>query len=149
MNLWNLTFYKSSVIRQKGKSQNGGNKKTKQVTYVRGSVSKKCSFSGKFDVLCNLVTSGLKFALVPYYQRNVAVTRLHRVNINSGYFSMSHNLLCLILSFLLQWNIFKYIISYLSGAAFCPIKQTKKRTCYFNLTTCFAFEEVMLPFSFL
>ena len=30
---------------------------------------KKCSFFGKFGVLCFLVTSILRFALLPYYLR--------------------------------------------------------------------------------
>ena len=30
---------------------------------------KKCSFFGKFGVLCFLVTPVLRFALLPYYQR--------------------------------------------------------------------------------
>ena len=33
------------------------------------SEDKKCSFSGKFDVLCFIVTSVLRFALLPYYRR--------------------------------------------------------------------------------
>ena len=99
MNLWNLTFSKPSVIRLKGESQNGGNKKTKQATYGYGSGGRKCSFFGKFSVLCNFVTSVLKLALVHYYRRNVAVTLLHRINNNSGYFSMSHTLFRLIFHF--------------------------------------------------
>ena len=39
---------------------------------------------------------------------------------------MIHNLLCLILSFLVQWNFFKYTIAYRSGVAFCPINQNNK-----------------------
>ena len=74
-----------SVIRQKGESQNGGNKKKKQSTpnfpkkqlfptpdmhtFVCVSRGKKCSFFGKFGVLCFLVTSVLKFAFLPYYRR--------------------------------------------------------------------------------
>ena len=37
-------------------------------TYV--SVGKKCSLFGKFGVLCILVTSVLRFALLSYYRRN-------------------------------------------------------------------------------
>ena len=33
------------------------------------SEDKKCSFFGKFDVLCFLETPVLRFALLPYYQR--------------------------------------------------------------------------------
>ena len=42
-----------------GESQNGGNKKAKHA---------KCFFSGKFGVLCFLVTSVLRFAFLPYYR---------------------------------------------------------------------------------
>ena len=72
----------SSVIWQKGESQNGGNKNTKHAKFsekrtffyslicvrIRG---KKHSFFGKFDMLCILVTSVLRFALLPYYWRIV------------------------------------------------------------------------------
>ena len=126
MNLRNLTFYQSSDRKQQGKSQSGGNKKTKHVTYVCGSMGKKCSFFGKFSVFYFLVTSVLKFAHVPYYQRNGSVTRLHSVNINSGYFSKSHNFLCLVHSLLLLWNPFKYTISYRSGVSFFPINKNER-----------------------
>ena len=59
----------SSVIRQKGESQNGGNKETKHAkfsdkptdwhTYIWVSGGKKCSFLGKFGALCFPVTSVL------------------------------------------------------------------------------------------
>ena len=40
---------------------------------------KKRSFFGKFGVLCILVTSVLRFALLPYYRRNaVSLVVLHR-----------------------------------------------------------------------
>ena len=50
----------SSVIRQKEKR-----------TFLTPCVSggKKCSFFGKFDVLCFLETPVLRFALLPYYRR--------------------------------------------------------------------------------
>ena len=54
----------SSVVRQKGESQNGGNKKTK---HILG--GKKCLFSEKIGKLCFLVTSVLRFALLLYYRR--------------------------------------------------------------------------------
>ena len=77
------------VIRQKHKSQNGCYKKTKQAkfsekwtfltpdphTCVCISGGKKCSFFGKFRVLCFLVTPILRFALFPYCWRII-------VNIN-------------------------------------------------------------------
>ena len=37
-----------------------------------GGGGKKCSFLGKFGVLCFLVTSILRFALLHYYRRYVA-----------------------------------------------------------------------------
>ena len=37
--------------------------------YVRVSVGKKCSFSGRFGVLCFLETPVLRFALLPRYRR--------------------------------------------------------------------------------
>ena len=72
----------SSVIRQKGESQNGCFKKTKPIKFsekrtflapdthtVCVSRGKKCSFFGKFDVLYFLETPVLRFALLPYYRR--------------------------------------------------------------------------------
>ena len=53
----------SSAIRQKGESQNGGNKKAKHA---------KFSFFRKFGVLCFLVTSVLRFALLSYYRQYVS-----------------------------------------------------------------------------
>ena len=70
-----------SVIRQKGKSQNGCNKRTKHAkfsekhflppdTYICDvSGGKKCLFFGKFGVLYFLVTSVLRFALLLYHRR--------------------------------------------------------------------------------
>ena len=66
-----------SVIKQNGKSQNGGTKKAKHAKssekrtflttwYAHVSGGKKCLFFGKFDVLCFLVTSVLRFALLSY-----------------------------------------------------------------------------------
>ena len=63
------------MIRQKGKSQNGGNKKTKQAKFSEKRThlcvlgGKK--FSRKFGVLCSLVTSDLQFALLPYHRRTI------------------------------------------------------------------------------
>ena len=78
---------KSSVIRPTGECQNGCYKKRKQnmlnfpknehflpsdthtqVCVYQG--DKKCSFFGKFGVLCFLVTPILRFALLPCYRRN-------------------------------------------------------------------------------
>ena len=75
----------SSVIRQKGESQNGFFKKTKHAKFseklifltpwyshvrlrIRG---KKCSFYGKFGVPCFLETPVLRFAILTYYRRIV------------------------------------------------------------------------------
>ena len=70
-----------SVIRQKGESQNGCFKKTKHAEFsekrtgVSGSVyqgvsgGRKCSFFGKFGVLCFVETPVLRFTLLPYYRR--------------------------------------------------------------------------------
>ena len=66
-----------------GESQNVGNKETKQAkfsvkqtfltphthTYVCVSGGKKCLLYGKFGLLCFLVTSIFRFALLPYYRR--------------------------------------------------------------------------------
>ena len=76
----------SSVIIQKGKSQNGGNKKRKHATFsAKTNISyslirnRTCAYQGvrnvrlfeKFGVLCFLVTSVVRFAFLPYYQLNV------------------------------------------------------------------------------
>ena len=72
-----------SVIRQKGKFENGCFKKTKHAkfpknkhfsppdthTYVSVSGNKKCSFFRKFGVLCSLKTPVSRFALLLYYQQ--------------------------------------------------------------------------------
>ena len=77
----NVTFYPfgivtqilKTVIRQKGETQNWGNKKTKHTKFPKSeyflppdthtyvSESKKCLFLGKFGMLCFLVTSVLRF----------------------------------------------------------------------------------------
>ena len=43
-------------------------------TYVCVSGDKKCAFSGKFGVLCFLVTSVLRFAVLPYLLRLFPLT---------------------------------------------------------------------------
>ena len=70
----------SSVLKQKGECQSGGNKKTKRVIYSKKwtflypwyadvrvhlfvSRGKKCLFFGKYDVFCFLVNSVFRFAL--------------------------------------------------------------------------------------
>ena len=78
------------VIRQKGESQNGYFKKTKHakfsesehfsppdmLTYVSVSGGMKCSFLGKFGVLCFLETPVLRFTLLPYYRHNENVNQM-------------------------------------------------------------------------
>ena len=73
----------SSAIKQKGQSQKGCYKKTKQAKFSKKkyflppdtlicvcvSGGKECSFFGKFGVLCFLVTLFLRFALLPYCRR--------------------------------------------------------------------------------
>ena len=76
----------SSVIRQKTESQNGGNKKTKNVKFSekRTFLNPTCAcqgvknvcFFGKFDVLCFPVTSVLRFAFLPYCRQH---TRLKNI----------------------------------------------------------------------
>ena len=70
-------------MRQKGESQNRCYKKTKHAkfsdkrtflppdkqTHACVFGSKKCSFIRESGVLCFLVTSDLRFALLPYYRR--------------------------------------------------------------------------------
>ena len=51
---------------QKGESKNWCFKKTMLVKFSV-SEGKKCSFFGKFDVLCFLETPLLRFALLPCY----------------------------------------------------------------------------------
>ena len=78
------TTLNSSVIRQKAKSKNGGNKKTKHsklsektnipkplIRTRPGAYQgvKNVYFFGKIDVLCFLVTSVLRFVFLPYYRR--------------------------------------------------------------------------------
>ena len=69
----------SSVTRQKGESQNGCFKKTKHAKFSKKRtfftpsyahlciLGGKCSFFGKFGVLCFLETPVLRFALFSYY----------------------------------------------------------------------------------
>ena len=46
-----------------------GNKANGRIKYVSLSGGKKCQFFGKFGLLCFLVTSVLRFALLPYYRQ--------------------------------------------------------------------------------
>ena len=76
---------KSSEIRQKDESQNGGDKKQSTTnfpknerflpsdthTYLCVSGGKKYLFFVKFGELCFLVTSVLRFALLPYNRRGI------------------------------------------------------------------------------
>ena len=89
--IWKITnlvslIDRSSVVRQKGESQNGCFKKTKHVKFSekrtfllrvrtlmcvsgKGSGGKKCSFFGKFGVFCFLETPVLR---LPYYRRDLS-----------------------------------------------------------------------------
>ena len=68
---------KSSVTRQKGESQNGGNKKQSTSNFLKNEnfltpdtqEGKKCWLFGKFEVFF-FVTSVLRFAFLPYYRQN-------------------------------------------------------------------------------
>ena len=75
---YNERTLNSPEIRQKCKSQNGYFKKTKhgkfsekQTFLIYVCVRKKCYFFRKFGVPCFLETPVLRFALLPYYQRNI------------------------------------------------------------------------------
>ena len=61
----------SSIIRQKGESQNGGNMKTKHAKFSEKTYQgvRNVRFFGKFSMLCFLVASVLRFTLLPYYRR--------------------------------------------------------------------------------
>ena len=77
----------SSVIRQKGESQNGGYKKTKHVKF---SEKLKFPFFGKFGVLCFLVTPVLRFAFLPYYQRYLlSLWKVNNVKNNRFMYSLT------------------------------------------------------------
>ena len=82
-----------SVIRQKGESQNGCFKKGKHTRISENKHflppdskkclfpgGKKCLFFGNFGVLCFLETPVLRFTLLPYYRRFIAVIRILIVN---------------------------------------------------------------------
>ena len=81
-----LTWLSLPVIRQKDESRSWGNKNTKHAQFKKKKQifltpwyphvhmcirSKKYSFFGKFYVLCFLVTSLLRHALLPYYRQVV------------------------------------------------------------------------------
>ena len=77
-----LSYDNSSVIRQKGESQNGGYKKRKHAKFFEKTsmtnplskgVRNKYSFFEKFGVL---FTSFLRFALLPYYLQILSNTVL-------------------------------------------------------------------------
>ena len=83
--------HKSSVLRQKGESQNGCFKKTKHTKFSEKRTfltpwyahtrtcayeGKKYSFFGKFGVLSFIETPVLRFALLPYYRQ----TKINFIN---------------------------------------------------------------------
>ena len=69
----NIDYEITSVIRQKGESQNGCFKKTKHAKFAEKRMirigGKKCSFFGKFGVLSFLETPVSRIALLPYYRQ--------------------------------------------------------------------------------
>ena len=73
---------KSSLIRQKGESKSGGKKKTKHGQILSG--VKKCSFFGKFAVLCFLVTSFLDspFSFITNEMSNISVILIWVVHVS-------------------------------------------------------------------
>ena len=92
---------KLSVISQKSESQNGSFKKTKHAKfpekrtflisrYAHVRIKRtKCSFLGKFGVLCFLETPVLRLALLSYYRRSNVQRRenhfyLHNIQFNVG-----------------------------------------------------------------
>ena len=88
----------SLVIRQKDESQNGDNKaKHAEFSEKRtfrtcayqgdggGGGGKKCLFFGKFGVVCFLVISVLRFALLPYYRR-IVIRRQFKIDVESTIF---------------------------------------------------------------
>ena len=75
-------------MRQKGKSQNGGNEKTKHAKIAKKtnisylaciSGDKKCWFFGKFGALLYRVTSILRFAILSYH-RQIKLPSLLKLN---------------------------------------------------------------------
>ena len=67
----NLTYWNNSfVIRQKGESQNRGNKKIKHAIILKKHFLLLNTHTyGKFGVLCSLVTYLLRFVPLPYHQQ--------------------------------------------------------------------------------
>ena len=77
-------WMKSSLIKQKGKSQNGVTRKRTPLIFPKNeyfwppdthtcvclSGREKCLLFGKYGVLCFLVTAVLRLALLPYYRRS-------------------------------------------------------------------------------
>ena len=81
-----IKLFQSNLKRQKGNLKAGVSRKQstpnfpknghflplkRTRTYVCKSGGKKCTFFGKFDMICFLETSVLIFALLPCYRQNV------------------------------------------------------------------------------
>ena len=72
-----LKIQTSSVIRQMANLKTDVSRKQRKQNFPKKNISypqiggKKCSFLGKFGVLCFLVTFVLRFALLPYYLRYI------------------------------------------------------------------------------
>ena len=126
-NLWSHVKFSSSVIRQKGESQNGYFKKTKHVKFSEKLIfltpwyvllirTRMCTyqvvtnvrFSQKFGMLCFLQTPVLRFALMLYYRRyipNIWIGNVAGVNIKSTTMKQM-NIGCLFGGvFILRWLI--------------------------------------------
>ena len=72
-------FINSKIVDNKGRRTNLKTEVARNQSNQFSRKTKKrggdCSSSGEFDVLSFLVTSILKFTLLPYYQRNNGYTR--------------------------------------------------------------------------
>ena len=69
----------SSVVKQMHGLETGVSRKQSTTNFPKNSyvwvpAGKKCSFFGKFDVLCFLKTPVLRFALLRYYQRYILLS---------------------------------------------------------------------------
>ena len=122
-----------SVIWQKGESQNGGSKNTKQVkfskkptffipdTYMSVSVGIKRSFFGKFGLLCFLVTSVLRFTLLPYYRRHIIIISIDLFFIFSLIFIVIYHMIplnkctCSLNIFVISHNCLNVKVNEVSG----------------------------------
>ena len=66
-----MVYYASFICTQKAHCANSSAIRPDMDKHVLVSRGEKCSFFGKFGVLWFLVTPILRFALLPYYRRNM------------------------------------------------------------------------------